>query len=213
MRQIYRAGGFGKLVYSEGEYFHFMETPIPSYKDWRVGLPPLWYPTHSMGYYHCVTGGSFTEVSCMGVPSEIAAFRPGANVYNNPFGTEVGLFRTSEGGMSRMSCSWDTRGAENEIGRVRGLRGSMWNGKYEGAEKKLPDLAVPPLPPGVAPGGHGGSHGHLTEEFVTAILQDRRPLVDISMALNMTVAGIVAHTSAIKGGEKLKVPQYAPVDA
>ena len=24
MRQIYNAGGFGKLVYSEGEYFHYM---------------------------------------------------------------------------------------------------------------------------------------------------------------------------------------------
>ena len=40
MRQIYRAGGFGKMVYSEGEYYHYMETPIDSYKGWRVGLPP-----------------------------------------------------------------------------------------------------------------------------------------------------------------------------
>ena len=42
MRQIFRAGGLGKLVYSEGEYYHYMEQPIPSYKDWRVGLPPQW---------------------------------------------------------------------------------------------------------------------------------------------------------------------------
>ena len=61
----------------------------------------------------------------------------------------------------------------------------------------------------MAPGGHGGSHGHLTDEFVTAILKDRKPLVDIIAALNMTVAGIVAHQSALKGGELLKVPQYA----
>jgi len=40
MRQIYRAGGLGKLVYSEGEYFHYMEQPIPSYKDWRVACRP-----------------------------------------------------------------------------------------------------------------------------------------------------------------------------
>ena len=43
MRQIYNAGGLGQLVYSEGEYFHYMEEPIPSYKEWRVGLPPQWY--------------------------------------------------------------------------------------------------------------------------------------------------------------------------
>jgi hypothetical protein len=46
------------------------------------------------------------------------------------------------------------------------------------------------------------------DEFVTAILQDRKPLVDIAKALNMTVAGIVAHQSALKGGEWMKIPQY-----
>ena len=29
MRQIYRAGGFGKLVYSEGEYYHYMPHADP----------------------------------------------------------------------------------------------------------------------------------------------------------------------------------------
>jgi hypothetical protein len=41
-----------------------------------------------------------------------------------------------------------------------------------------------------------------------AILQDRKPLVDITTALNLTVAGIVAHQSALKGGETMKVPQF-----
>ena len=45
-------------------------------------------------------------------------------------------------------------------------------------------------------------------EFVTAILQDRTPLVDIAKALNMTVAGIVAHQSALKNGALMKIPQY-----
>jgi predicted dehydrogenase len=35
MRQIFRAGGFGKLVYSEGEYWHYMAQPIDSYRGWR----------------------------------------------------------------------------------------------------------------------------------------------------------------------------------
>ncbi len=51
MRQIYLAGGFGRLVYSEGEYYHYLATPIDSYKDWRIGSVPLWYPTHSTAYY------------------------------------------------------------------------------------------------------------------------------------------------------------------
>jgi hypothetical protein len=60
----------------------------------------------------------------------------------------------------------------------------------------------------VKAGGHGGSHGHLMNEFVTAILEDRKPLVDIAQALNMTVSGIVAHQSALKNGALMKIPQY-----
>ena len=207
MRRIYQSGGFGQLVYSEGEYYHYSEQPIDSYQGWRVGTPPQWYPTHSNAYYAGVTGGSFTEVSCMGMPSRIEHLQPANNRYRNPFGTEVALFRTSEGGMSRMAVSWDTPGASGEMGRIRGQRGSFY-GKYEGLEKKLPTTKRPPLPPGVAGGGHGGSHGYLTDEFVTAILQDRKPLVDVVMALNLTVSGIVAHQSALKNGELLKIPQY-----
>ena len=207
MRQIYNAGGLGKLVYSEGEYYHYMEQPIDSYKGWRIGLPPQLYPTHSNAYYACVTGGSFTEVSCTGMPSLISHLQPANNVYKNPFGTEIAMFRTSEGGMSRMAVSWDTPGAGGEMGRIRGQRGSFY-GKYEGLEQTLPNTKRPPLPPGVSAGGHGGSHGYLMDEFVSSILQNRKPLVDVAWALNLTVAGIVAHQSAMKNGELLKIPQY-----
>jgi len=106
-----------------------------------------------------------------------------------------------------MAVSWDTPGAGGEMGRIRGQRGSFY-GRYEGLEKNLPNTKRPPLPPRVQAGGHGGSHGYLMNEFVTAILTDRQPLVDIAQALNMTVAGIIAHQSALKNGEWLKIPQY-----
>jgi hypothetical protein len=93
------------------------------------------------------------------------------------------------------------------MGRIRGQKGSYY-GKFEGMKESLPDITRPPLPPGVDAGGHGGSHGFLMSEFVNAILQDRKPLVDIAQALNMTVAGIVAHQSALKGGEQMKIPQF-----
>src|ERR1051326_7215234 len=94
-------------------------------------------------------------------------------------------------------------------GKGRGPRQEgYFYGKIDGWENELPGTKRPPLPPGVPAGSHGGSHGHLMNEFVTAILQDRKPLVDIAQALNMTVAGIVAHQSASKGGELLKIPQY-----
>jgi predicted dehydrogenase len=207
MRQIYNAGGLGKIVYSEGEYYHWMPEPIDSYQGWRVGLPPQWYPTHSNAYYVGVTGGSFTEVSCMGMPSVIEHLKPENNRYKNPFGTEIALFRTSEGGMARMGVSWDTPGFGGEMGRVRGQKGSYYE-KFVGLARNTADVRRPPLPPGVEAGGHGGSHGYLMNEFVTAILQDRQPLVDVAQALNMTVGGIMAHQSAMKDGELLKIKQY-----
>ena len=208
MRQIYQADGFGKLIYSEGEYFHYGCASIASYKGWRIGLPPQWYPTHSNAYYVGVGGGSFTEVSCMGMPSILPELQPENNRYQNPFGTEIALFRTSEGGTARMGVSWDIPGYGGEVGRVRGQKGSMIGLQYEGLEKKLPDFTLPPLPPGVNPGGHGGSHGYLGHEFVASILEQRKPLVDIAWALNMTVAGIVAHQSALRDGQLMPIPQY-----
>lgn len=208
MRQIFNAGGFGKMVYSEGEYYHYMDVPIDSYKGWRVGLPPQWYPTHSNAYYTCVTGGSFTEVSCMGIPSIIHHLQPANNPYANPFGTEIALMRTSEGGMARMAVSWDTPGQGGEMGRVRGEKGTLY-GKYDGlADVSGLNLVKPPLPPTVSAGGHGGSHGFLGNEFVMSIIEARKPLVNIAWALNMTVAGIVSHQSALKNGELMKIPQY-----
>lgn len=212
MRKAFEGGHLGRLVYSEGEYYHYFGTPLDAYKEWRTGLPPQWYPTHSNAYHTCVTGESFTEVSCMGLPSVVDHLKPENNVFKNPFGTEVALFRTSGGGMSRMTVSWDTPGFGGEMGRVRGDKGSMTGTAFQGlTELDGNSLKKAPLPPGMGAGGHGGSHGYLTEEFIRALLEERQPLVDISWGLNMTVAGIVAHESALRDGETLKIPQYAPV--
>lgn len=207
MREIYKAGGFGKLVYAEGEYYHWMPEPLGSYKGWRNGLPPQWYPTHATAYYVGACGGSFLEVSCLGMPSILDWLKPANNPYKNPFGSEIALFRTSEGGMARMAVCWDTPGFGGEMGRIRGQKASFY-GKYDGLVKDLPPTKKPPLPPGVEAGGHGGSHGPLMNDFVMAILLDRKPLVDVAQALNMTVAGVVAHQSALKDGELMKIPQY-----
>jgi predicted dehydrogenase len=203
----YEAGQLGKLVYTEGEYYHYFGAPLGSYNPktrrvdaggWRKGLPPQYYPTHANAYYVGVTGERFTEVTCMGKPSHIAHLQADNNDYQNPFGSEVALFRTSEGGMARMAVCWDMPAAHGEKGRVYGER------KGGGPAA----TARPSLPPGVAAGAHGGSHGYLTSEFIDAILRDREPWIDVAHALNMTVAGIVAHESALKDGERLKVPQY-----
>jgi predicted dehydrogenase len=208
-RMQYQAGALGKIIYSEGEYYHDKVGTLAGYNPkngkidghgWRRALPPMWYPTHATAYYVSVTGGGrLTEVSCLGTPSVYAEFRDGKNQFNNPFGTEVAMFKTSEGGISRMAISWDMQNAHGEQGRVYGQK--PHNENIAGAR--------PALPPGVGGGGHGGSHGQLTDDFIESILLDRKPIVDIGDALNMTIAGVIAHKSALKDGEWMKVPQYA----
>ena len=106
-----------------------------------------------------------------------------------------------------MSMCKSVQGYGGESGRVYGNKGSFI-GSYRGTMKELPDTSRPALPPSVAAGGHGGSHGQLSHEFVTAILEDRDPLVDVYEALAMTVPGIVGHQSALKDGEQMAVPQF-----
>lgn len=212
MRKLYRDGVFGELVYAEGEYYHYMEQPIDSYQGWRIGLPPQWYPTHSNAYYSCITGGYFTEVSCTGIPSTVEHLQPGNNRYRNAFGTELAVLKTTTGATARMNVSWDTPGYGGETGRVRGHRGSMTGLTFDGLQNIDPaTLKKPPLPPGMDAGGHGGSHGYLCNEFVSAILEERAPLVDIALALNMTMAGVAAHKSAGRDGDWVKVKQWRPL--
>lgn len=211
MRVAYESGALGKIIYAEGQYYHYFPTPLASYGKWRTGIPPMWYPTHSTAYYVAVTGQSFTKVSCQGFRGQIPHFQPEANCYKNPFDSEVALFQTSEGGSARMSVCWGMRGSAGETGLVHGELGRMNGTSFSPEEDRpnLPDLSKPSLPPGMDAGGHDGSHGYLTNEFVTALLENRTPLINIALSLNMTVPGIIAHQSALKDGELLTVPQYS----
>jgi hypothetical protein len=45
-----------------------------------------------------------------------------------------------------------------------------------------------------------GSHPHLVNEFVSALVQDRDPWPNAVQSANWTRVGICAHESALKGG-------------
>lgn len=213
MRQLYKAGAFGRLVYSEGEYFHHNVQTYDSFEGWRLGLPPQFYPTHSNAYYTGVTGKGFTAVSCIGFSVPLQYIGKEANRYGNPFSDEVALFETEDGAPCRMAVMWGVQGYHGEQGRVFGELGSFdyayAGGTYKGTKKVEVSLDRPPLPPEVPAGGHGGSHGHLTHDFIMAILEDRQPLCDIDQSLAMSVAGIVAHQSAMKGGQRMSIPKFS----
>lgn len=55
--------------------------------------------------------------------------------------------------------------------------------------------------------GHGGSHPHLSHEFIDALIQDREPWPNAKQSANWTCTGILAHDSALKGGELIRLPE------
>jgi predicted dehydrogenase len=57
-------------------------------------------------------------------------------------------------------------------------------------------------------GGHGGSHPHLAHNFLMAVLGDRPALPDAVTSANWTAVGICAHMSAMKGGDRVKIPEF-----
>ena len=57
--------------------------------------------------------------------------------------------------------------------------------------------------------GHGGSHPHLVNEFVSALIEDRQPWPDVRRSANWTCVGLCSHVSAKKGGKIVKLPGFS----
>ena len=82
-------------------------------------------------------------------------------------------------------------------------------GRYEQPKWYETDMLPEPLRT-LGDTGHEGSHAFLTHEFIDALVHNRKPAVDVYEALAYTVPGIIAHESALKGGERLTIPQFDP---
>ncbi len=222
-RELYQAGKFGNLFYSEVEYYHNHICSRPSHPDvWRYGFPPMLYPTHSTGFLVGVTGERLVEVSCLGTREEPFP-RPEENVYRNPFSNELGLFKTNRGNVCRanvcwriaaggeraqwfgteMSCYMSSSGGLSNSMEIVGKGRVPWNVPQYWKTDRLPERMR-------HASGHGGSAVFICAEFINSIVENREPAIDVYESLAMTAPGIVAHQSAFKSGEQLKVPSFDP---
>jgi predicted dehydrogenase len=57
-------------------------------------------------------------------------------------------------------------------------------------------------------GGHGGSHPHMCNEMLSALLDDRNPWPNAVQSANWTCVGICAHESAKQGGKLVNLPEF-----
>lgn len=214
MRKLYEAGVMGEIVYAEGEYFHCSDLKnglnVGSYNGWRDGIPPMYYPTHSTAFYTCVTRKRFIETTCIATPSLIKQYTKG-NRYNNPYGSEFALMKMETGGSARMIIAYDVPCVNGERGRVWGQKGGYDDAGMcflgDMAQIKNIDFKRHALPKGMPPGGHGGSHGYLTDDFLRAILDpNHHHVVNEKIALETTICGVYSHMSAMRDAETLKIP-------
>ncbi len=143
---------------------------------------------------------------CIGLHRSASFLQAGNNDYKNPFGPRTALLRTSEGGMARMAVAWDMPGAQGEQGRVYGEKVAPGNGNPRNTDR-------PPLPPTMPTGRLGNSHGHLTTEFIDAILRDRKAWINIIASLNMTVAEYDGrrHRGSPVGAPRRRVPEDSAI--
>ena len=57
-------------------------------------------------------------------------------------------------------------------------------------------------------GGHGGSHPHMANEMISALIEDRDPWPNAITSANWTCVGLCAHESTNKGGEIVHLPTF-----
>ncbi|EDY22424.1 oxidoreductase domain protein [Chthoniobacter flavus Ellin428] len=206
-------------------------------RTWRYGMAPMQYPTHCTSHLVSVSGERLTEVTCHGWGDGNPILKDNVyqNPFWNEtafFKTSRGnsmrvavWWRGAQPGGERArfygdKMSFYYRGAqpgadavkvhshaepvlEKDAGGFSRFAQSVEH--FEEVKWWQTDLLPAPLRHA---SGHEGSHCFITHEFITAVLQQRKPAVDIYEAVAYTAPGIVAHQSALKGGELLKVPQF-----
>ena len=237
VRKFYQEGLMGNIFSAAAEYNHpglenlWFENGKPT---WRHGLPPLLYPTHCTSFLISVTGERLTHVSGLGWGDKSDLLKN--NPYNNPFWNGTAFFKTNKGNPFRVEVNWKGALRSVERGEWRGDKMSFFSALQGGDEhtivrsvdalgkddagfqvsKNVVETYKQPkwwetalLPePLRHNSGHDGSHVFLTHEFIDSLLHNRRPAIDVHEALAYTAPGIIAHQSALKDGDYLKIPNF-----
>lgn len=226
-RQWYKEGRFGDMILVETEYHHDMTHDGPALRfyngerTWRYGFPPMHYPTHSLAFVTGITGERLVQVSCIGYKGKDDTLYSD-NAYKNPFSNSTAFYKTDKGTAVRHSEFRHAAAGITERAQWYGSEMSFFmptpNGTpaticYRGKEPQAYDnpqyWMTDMLPSELRhDSGHGGSHTFITHEFISALIEKRKPAVDVYQAIAYTAPGIVAHQSALKDGELLTVPNF-----
>ena len=192
------------------------------YREREVKDGPMHYPTHSVGGPLWVMNTRAIKVCAWGTPvPQGDEFFAGAAFCN-----ETALFHLANGATMRICEARKIWHPGEEMfsisgteGSFRGSEGAVANHWFDksGATTLTDDEMRDPLPEevqqalaqhGLGLGGHGGSHAYLVHEFVTAVVEGRRPAISAWEAVRFLAPGVMAHKSALQDGALLDVPDW-----
>jgi predicted dehydrogenase len=233
VKEMYENGELGKIQFLRASH----QQEMAGWPGYWEGLPPMHYATHCVGPVLALPKAEAEYVSCFGsgrideelIPkygSPFAIETCHIKLKDSDLSAEVtrSLFNTAR----QYRESFDVYGSKKsfEWTLVEHEDSVIHTGETP-SKVKIPDFAHL-LPAEIASfttagvydgddnqhlsfiqgSGHGGSHPHLVNEFLNALAEERAPYPDARQSANITCVGILAHESAMNGGEIKYLPEF-----
>ncbi|MBR6740071.1 MAG: Gfo/Idh/MocA family oxidoreductase [Clostridia bacterium] len=227
MRERYRRGEIGELMYAEGEYVHDCSSIWPQItygerEHWRNSMYSTFYCTHSIGPILYMTG--LRPVKVVGLEGRNRPFMRDLGSAMPCFGLEMitlengAILKSLHGGFKH-----NRPHANYEIAGDRGsLRDMAEDGKlavYREGENEncrgTHSVIQPPHPIADAEAsGHGGGDYYTTHYFIEAIKGNPEAddkVIDVYTAVDMCIPGLLAYRSIVQGGVTVDIPNLRNV--
>jgi Predicted dehydrogenases and related proteins len=233
VKELYEKGDLGKIQFLRASH----QQEMAGWPGYWEGLPPMHYATHCVGPVLALPKAQAAYVSCFGsgkiddhliekYGSPFAIETCHIKYRDSDLSAEVtrSLFNTAR----QYRESFDVYGSKKSFEWTLIEHEDSVIHTGESPEKvKIPDYAHL-LPEEIQHfttagvydseenqhlsfiqgSGHGGSHPHLVNEFLKALAENRAPYPDAQESANITCVGILAHESAMKGGEIIPLPDF-----
>jgi predicted dehydrogenase len=219
------SGAIGDVIGAAGEYTHdcrsfvfadetgavvpFSRAADPGVKPlWRLtDLPPLAYSSHTLGPLLALMDDRCVSVAAVcGGRTQIA----GAPV----FPLEAAVMQTARGASISLTNGFILGHPMGFVYALYGTRGAVRVSDFGGPSALIAtDDGGPSWRPLDLPWdlGWAGGTSHLqavVDDFVGAVANGTTPLIDEARSMDFCLPGVLAHESALRGGERLQVPLY-----
>ncbi len=220
MRNLYRSGVLGELMYAEGEYLHDCSSIWPQItygerNHWRNIMPSTFYCTHSIGPILYMTGLRPVQVSAFETPN--MPFMRNLGTSSGTLGMEI---ITLENGAMLKSLHFNIKSNRHSNYQLNGDLGGcqdLGHGQI-GVYLEQPDqngrgeyktYKPDPIMAGTENSGHGGGDFFTTYYFVRSILGDEvahERAIGVYDAVDMCIPGTLGYRSIVNGNAPIRIP-------